>query len=96
MAKFELGELISTKGVVRRIWAQKGFGAHVLRSLNRYTRCDWGEMDDEDKEMNDMAIGPNEDSVLAVYEHPKHPEWKIVINTEADRSVTTIHFPHEH
>jgi len=95
MAKFELGELVCASDVMERIWAQNGFGAYVLRSLNRYTRCDWGEMNDEDKEMNDMAIGPNEDSVLAVYEHSKHPEWKIVITTEIDRSVTTIRFSDE-
>ena len=93
MAKFELGQLVMTRGVADQLEADSAFAAHVMRSLQRYTRCDWGEVDDEDSHMNDSAIGPDVDSISAVYTHPDHPDWEIWIITEADRSATTVMFP---
>jgi hypothetical protein len=96
MAQLELGQLVMTQGVAIRARDESGFAVHVIRSLQRYLRCDWGEMDDEDKAMNDSAIGPDEDRVFAAYEHPEHPENKLYIITERDRSSTTILFPDEY
>jgi len=96
MAQFMLGKLYSTCGISEMQKQEPEFVEHVMRSLKRYTRCDWGEMSDEDKEMNDMAIGPNEDRVFAAYEHADHPDWKIWVITESDRSCTTILFPDEY
>ena len=34
--------------------------------------------------------------ILAAYVHPEHPDWKIWIITEWDRSATTLLFPDEY
>ena len=96
MAKFELGQLVMTRGVANRLEADSAFARHVMRSVQRYTACDWGEMDDEDKAMNDSAIGPDEERVVAAYDPPGHPENKLYIITERDRSYTTILFPEDY
>lgn len=36
-----------------------------------------------------------DDRILAAYIHPEHPDWKIWIITEWDRSATTLLFPDE-
>jgi len=96
MAQLMLGELVLTCNIMELQQGNAKFADHILRSLQRYTRCDWGEMDDEGKEMNDSAIGPDEDEVLAVYEYPENPSWEIMIMTKADRSATIILFPNEY
>jgi hypothetical protein len=48
------------------------------------------------QKQNDDAVKSGEDRILAAYIHPSHPEWKIWIITEWDRSVTTILFPSEY
>jgi len=94
MAQFELGQLVMTRGVADRLEESADFAKHVMRSLQRYTACDWGEMLKGDAAMNDSAIGPDADRIFAAYESQEHP--KIWIITEADRSYTTILFPSEY
>jgi len=96
MAQIELGTLQCSAGVTALQEERTGFAAYVLRSLQRYTRCDWGELDDEGIAMNDKAIGPAAKRVLAAYQHAGHPDWKIWIVTEADRSETIILLPEEY
>ena len=54
-----------------------------------------GDLEPEDKELNDEAL-LNGDRLVSAYEYPKHEDWKIWIITEWDRSATTILFPHEY
>ena len=95
MAQFELGKLVLTNEVEALQEEQPFFGGHVTTALARYIGGDWGDIDEEEAEFNRIAIGPNADSIFAVYGHPNHPDWKICITTEADRSETTIQFPDE-
>lgn len=71
------------------------FAIFVNVSFNRYVRCDWGDTCAEDKTSNDYAVRHGE-RILAAYEHPDHPDWRIWIITEWDRSITTILFPDEY
>jgi len=96
MAQFELGKLQSTAGATALQEERTGFAAFVLRSLQRYTRCDWGDVDDEGIAINNRAIGPVAGRVFAVYRHSSNPEWKIWIITEADRNATTILLPEDY
>lgn len=59
----------------------------------RHCNKDWGEMDEEDKVLNDAAVENGEDRFFSIYETCKGRIWII---TEADRSVTTILFPSEY
>ena len=65
----------------------------IAQSLQRYSKCDWGDLSPEDAKMNDDAIKTG-DRVLAAYINDVGT--KIYIITEHDRSVTTILFPEEY
>ena len=65
--------------------------------MSRYIACDWGDMCKEDWESNDEAVASGNDRIFAAYKYDDvHPDWKIWIITEWDRSVTTSLFPCEY
>ena len=75
---------------------------HILHCLDRHMRLDWGEMDAEDKALNNISLVSG-DRIFSAYDIPKdlqdaYPlgDNKIWIITEADRSATTILFPDEY
>ena len=96
--KFELGQIVATKGVADKMKNEKKFYDFVCVSLGRYIQCDWGEMSDGDKQLNDEAVESREDRIHASYtRHPEDgEEEKIWIITEWDRSTTTVLFPDEY
>lgn len=96
MSKFTLGRLVSTRGVADLMESRSDFKRFVWACYERYLRCDWGDLDPEDAKQNDEAVNSGEDRILAAYLHSSHPEWRIWIITEWDRSVTTILFPSEY
>lgn len=73
----------------------RGFSAFVDQSMARYVQCDWGDTCEEDWQSNDDAVKEG-DRILAEYREPNHPDWRIWIITEWDRSATTILFPDEY
>lgn len=92
---FQLGRLVSTAGVHQECNNDPVFAFNVHRCLDRYTKCDWGDMCEEDKGYNNDALKCG-DRILAAYLVPTTKETKkIYIITEHDRSVTTILFPEE-
>ena len=91
---FELGMLVATTRIADRIREDKEFNHFVFDSLERYKNCDWGDLDEEDKMMNDEALKCG-DRLLAAYKNAEK-DWKIWIITEADRKTTTILFPEEY
>jgi len=97
MSRFALGRLVSTRGVADLMGSSPDFEGFVWRCFyERYVKRDWGDLDPQDAKQNDDAVISGEDRILAAYIHPSHPEWKIWIITEWDRSVTTILFPSEY
>lgn len=95
MKKFELGQVVATKGMSERMEKDIKFNAFIGKSFQRYMKFDWGDMEDEDKELNNKAVESGEERILAVYIYPDTKE-EVYIITEWDRSVTTILFPHEY
>lgn len=93
---FQIGRLAETRGVYDLIKNSNEFNIFVAKCFARYENCDWGELGPEDAKQNDEAVKSGEDRILAAYTHPEHPDWKIWIITERDRSVTTILFPSEY
>ncbi|MBE6724929.1 MAG: hypothetical protein E7576_07005 [Ruminococcaceae bacterium] len=95
---FEIGKLLSTRGVADRMQEDRQFAYFVALSLGRYMNCDWGELTDEDKAQNDEAVASGEDRIFASYTRKTGDgeETKFWIITEWDRSVTTILFPDEY
>ena len=93
-AMFELGMLVATTRIADGIREDREFNHFVFDSLERYKNCDWGDLDEEDKMMNDEAL-KYVDRLLAAYKNAEK-DWKIWIITEADRKTTTILFPEEY
>lgn len=86
--KFPMGQLYCTLGVMALV-------SHIeLESkLLRHLRCDWGELCEEDKKRNDLAL-KNGGRLFSAYSCA--PNTRIWIITEADRSATTILLPEEY
>ena len=96
MSKFQLGNLFASRTVAVTMEEQASFSAFVRQAIDRYLRCDWGEMSASDKQANDEAVSSGDARIFAAYDNPDHLSWKIWIITEADRSYTTIIFPNEY
>ena len=54
-----------------------------------YRNCNWGDILNDNKKMNDSAVKNNDDRIVARYND-------IYIITEYDRLVTMILFTHEY
>lgn len=50
----------------------------------------------EDAQLNNDALASGNDRLFSVYNPADHPDWRIWIITEWDRSVTTVLFPDEY
>ena len=92
--KFKLGKLLMTRGVNDRVAQDTEFSKFVLDSLRRHARGDWGDMCQEDKAENGLALRQGNLRIFSAYEEGDLP--KIWIITEADHSATTILFPEEY
>ena len=92
MAGFKLGKLVMTRGVHSKIKEDVDFAVGVLDAFERYQRCDFGDLCDEDKALNEQALKDG-DRIFAVYTCVNEKIWII---TEHDRSATTILLPEEY
>lgn len=93
---FEIGKLAATRSVATLMADDSDFCFFAQLAFARYRRCDWGEMAESDKAMNDAAVQNGNDRIFAAYEHPQHPDWRLWIITESNRSYTTLLFPDEY
>ena len=65
--------------------------------MEKYIQGDWGNLTAHDKALNEAALSdPDGGRIMGAYENKDHPDWRIWIITEADRSVTTVLFPNEY
>lgn len=91
--KFDLGQLVMTRGVADRVATDAAFAAFAVASLKRHANGDWGDLGEEDKKENEYAL----DKYLRLFSaYEKKGLPKIWIITESDRSVTTTLFPEEY
>lgn len=84
---FSLGRMVATPGALRVLKPDE-----ILKGLARHARCDWGEVDDEDKSANDVAVRRR----LRILSAFRASGVKFWIITEADRSATTVLLPDEY
>lgn len=96
MVAFECGYLVATRGVSDMMQKNFEFYQFVSHCIARHRKCDWGELCEEDKHINDDAVEGVDVRILSSYPCDGHPDWKVWIITEADRSYTTILFPDEY
>jgi hypothetical protein len=88
--RFSLGHVVSTPGAVE---AFSRTAEMFLTYLARHAGGDWGDLDREDKALNDQAVTHGGRLVSA---YRLCDQTKIWIITEADRSVTTFLLPEEY
>ena len=92
--KFELGNVYLTAGVSNKVQESTNFAKFVLKSLEKHHSGVWGDLCDEDKEMNEDALKSGLDRLFSKYNYDG--EISIYIITEWNRQVTTILFPEEY
>jgi hypothetical protein len=86
--KFELGHLVITANALQKLNLED-VHAGVARHMTR----DWGEVCDEDKQLNNQSLEDGS-RVLSAYTDRGHTKFWII--TEADRSVTTVLLPDDY
>lgn len=91
--KFLPGQIVSTRGVHNLILEDIRFRVFVHQSLMRHLSGDFGNLCEEDKQANEIALIEGS-RLLSAYKTEGLP--KIWVITEADRSVTTVLFPSEY
>lgn len=96
MAKsFNPGRIVVTAGINQEMKKDRVFRTFVNLSLGRFMSGDWGDMEDEEKAVNEQAVQAGKGRIHGAYIR-KSNNAKIWIITEADRSTTTILFPDEY
>lgn len=96
--KFIPGQVVATPGAILAIDNQPEPGSErtLLASfIDRHTRGDWGDMCDEDKELNEKALEHGH-RVMSVFNMDCESFPRIYVITEWDRSVTTVCLPEEY
>lgn len=91
--KFTLGQMVVTRAINDVMAENNQFAKDVAKAIEKYIKCDWGTMSEDDANMNDEAVKLNNDRIFASYSTCKGTIWII---TEWDRSVTTILFPSDY
>ena len=95
---FPIGQLVATRGVYDLATENLDFAKFIQESLSRHIKADWGDVDDEDKQSNDLALKQGT-RLMSAYNDDRFPKngiSTILIITEADRSSTTVLFPDEY
>lgn len=87
---FKLGQLLVTPGALEALQAS---GQSPWVFLTRHLAGDWGDLDAEDRALNDLAVKDGS-RILSAYITSRGT--KVWIITEADRSATTILLPDEY
>ena len=88
--KFPLGQVVATPGALE---ALKQANQDPKEFLARYQSGDWGNLDDDDKQENELSV---EKGFRILSAYTLTTSVKIWIITEADRSATTILLPDEY
>lgn len=91
---FPLGQLAATPGAI-----EAATMVRINECLARHAAGDWGELDEEDRQANEVALA-NRQRLLSVYRindaQPCEGDNRLWIITEGDRSVTTVLLPDEY
>ena len=83
MVPLPLGKVLATPGAIQLL---REAGEHPFDYLARHATGDWGDLDDQDREENELSLEHSWRTVSS-YSIGERCIWVI---TEADRSVSTI------
>lgn len=85
--------MVCTINIQKKMLESEKFASKIRECLDRYKNCDWGDLNNHDKKLNDEALSKNNDRVVAYY---KIDDGDIYIITEYNRTKTTILFCDEY
>lgn len=86
--RFSLGRTVATRGALAELSADD-----ILLAFIRHSAGDWGDLDAEDKALNDKAL-VGEGRLFSAYHSTTGTKFYII--TEWDRSATTVLLPSEY
>lgn len=87
------GNVVVTRGICNNMADDIIFSKEVTNSLKRHFCCDWGDLTESDKQLNNDAIKYNNNRIFSAYNTSK---GRIYVITEYDRSCTTVLFSREY
>ncbi len=95
---FRPGRIVMTRGIADTIEGDISYHSEITVALERHLTGDWGDLSENDKQMNDDAIeaerkGEPTDRLFSAYDTRN---GRIYIITEHDRSVTTVLYSDEY
>lgn len=93
----EYGQIFATAGVAAAMEESERFTAEIAAAFTRYQRRDWGQLCQEDWQLNDDSLRGGS-RILAAYDTSCGMIW-IITEAEGDdghRSATTFLFPSEY
>lgn len=91
----DFGKLYFTKGINHAIDERITFSRFIVKSLVKYGMNDWGDICEEDKEMNDLSVQNNDGRVVARYKHSNRDIY-IITDIQGDDWNTTVLFCDEY
>jgi len=83
-----LGQLVATPTAILAVTEEE-----VQQALQRHVMGDWGELDEEDKKANDLALQTGE-RLLSAYRTANGTKFWII--TEADRASSCVLLPEDY
>jgi hypothetical protein len=92
---FPLGQILATPGAISALQESE---QKPLEFLSRHLKCDWGDVCEEDKALNDEAIIEGS-RILSAYHTSKGEKLWIITEAADDqgqREATTILLPDEY
>ena len=84
---FPLGQLFMTRGVIEAT-------IPVLPLVVRHASGDWGDLSDDDRNLNERALAKGGERIFSAYN--LSGGRRVWIITEADRAATTALLPEEY
>jgi hypothetical protein len=77
---FDLGQIVATPGVLEALWHA---GQTAGEFLTRHVSGDWGDLDDEDRQANDIAVSDGS-RILSAYQTRKSERLWIITEATDD------------
>lgn len=90
----KFGQLYFTKQITQAIDKNITFSRFIVKSLEKYGMNDWGNICDEDKEVNDLAIQKKHGRVIAKYNYKRN--IYIITDIQENQRHTTVMFCDEY
>ena len=92
LPKFQTGQVVATPGALRML---QQAGVTPMTLLARHAFGDWGDLCDEDKEANDLALAIGDRIFSSYAVGVGMSATKVWVITEADRTSTCVSLPEE-